>query len=537
MIAALCACAAPPAATPARQSGGLPLLFDAGAGQRQISPDIYGMSVPDPALARELRLPLQRWGGNAATRYNWRNDASNRAADWFFENIPNDHPDPTRLPDGSAADQFVAQGRAIGAGVMLTIPLIGWTPKSRERTCGFAVARYGPQQRSDPTGAPCGNGLRPDGTPITGNDPHDTSIAIGPEFVQAWVRHLIERFGPAGHGGVALYSLDNEPSLWHQTHRDVHPEPVGYNELRERTIAYAAALKQADPGAQTLGPAEWGWPSYFSSARDQVAGSWPRAAPDRDAHGGMPLVPWYLQQMRTEERRRGVRLLDYLDLHYYPDAVALQPAGDAATQARRLRSTRSLWDPTYRDEGWIADRVMLLPRMRAWVNEHYPGTRLAIGEYNWGALDDINGALAQADVLGIFGREGLDLAALWSPPAPGQPGAFAFRIYRNYDGAGGAFGEASVPAASADQDRLAIYAARRAADGALTLVVINKTRMPLAADVTLRGFAPGAAAQVYRYGPADLRAIIRAPDQPLRPDGFAATFPASSITLLVLPPR
>ena len=92
----------------------------------------------------------------------------------------------------------------------------------------------------------------------------------------------------------------------------------------------------------------------------------------------------------------------------------------------RLRSTRSLWDPTYADESWIADvqdgpYVRLIPRMRDWVNANYPGTKLAVTEYNWGGLESINGALAQADVLGIFGREGLDLATIWGPPSTGQP--------------------------------------------------------------------------------------------------------------------
>ena len=114
---------------------------------------------------------------------------------------------------------------------------------------------------------------------------------------------------------------------------------------------------------------------------------------------------------------------------------------NAATQALRLRSTRSIWDPNYPDESWINGTegwptVRLIPRMRDWVASNYPGTKLAITEYNWGALDHINGALAPADALGIFGREGLDLATLWAAPDPDQPGAFAFRMYRNYDGPG-----------------------------------------------------------------------------------------------------
>ena len=59
---------------------------------------------------------------------------------------------------------------------------------------------------------------------------------------------------------------------------------------------------------------------------------------------------------------------------------------------------------------------MLIPRMKNWVATYYPGTKIGITEYNWGAEGHINGATAQADILGIFGREGLDLATRWTTP-------------------------------------------------------------------------------------------------------------------------
>ena len=43
------------------------------------------------------------------------------------------------------------------------------------------------------------------------------------------------------------------------------------------------------------------------------------------------------------------------------------------------------------------------------------------------------------DVLGIFGREPLDFANMWSPPGAQDPIAYAFRMFRNYDGNGGQF--------------------------------------------------------------------------------------------------
>ena len=68
------------------------LSIDAGAGQRAINPDIYGVNqLSDEALATELRLPVRRWGGNTTSRYNWQIDTYNTGLDWYFENIPLDN--------------------------------------------------------------------------------------------------------------------------------------------------------------------------------------------------------------------------------------------------------------------------------------------------------------------------------------------------------------------------------------------------------------------------------------------------------------
>jgi hypothetical protein len=542
-ISLVAASGPPPPPPPPPTGSGPALAIDASSGRHPINPDIYGMNfVDDETLAFELRLPVRRRGGNSASRYNWLNDTSNTGSDWYFENIPENNTNTSALPNGSSADRFVEQDRRTGTRSILTVPLIGWVAKQRREShpydCGFKVSLYGAQDSVDSWDTNCGNGLH-SGVNLTGNDPTDTSVATTTAFVGDWISHLAGRYGTAATGGVAYYNLDNEPMLWNSTHRDVHPQPVTYDELRDRTYLYGAAVKAADPSAQTLGPVLWGWMAYFYSAMDTAAGgSWWNNPPDRKAHGDTPFVPWYLQQMQAYQQQNGVRILDYLDLHYYPQAagVSLSPAGDATIQALRLRSTRSLWDPTYTDESWIADKVRLIPRMREWVSTHYPGTKLAITEYNWGGLESVNGALAHADLLGIFGREGLDLATLWDPPGSTQPGAYAFRIFRNYDGGGHGFGETGIAAVSADQGALAVYSAQRSSDGALTVVVINKTAVSLTSSVFLTGFPLPPSAALYRYSPANLGAIVHLTDQPLAGSGFSTVFPASSITLFEILP-
>jgi hypothetical protein len=109
-------------------------------------------------------------------------------------------------------------------------------------------------------------------------------------------------------------------------------------------------------------------------------------------------------------------------------------------------------------------------------------------------------------------------------------------MYRNYDGLGGSFGGTSVQAASTDQEKLALYAARRSPDGALTLMIINKTGGALTSSLALANFLPAATARLYRYSSANLAAIVHLSDLPLTSAGFTMDYPANSITLVVIPP-
>jgi predicted esterase len=528
------------------------LNVNAAAGRKAISEDIYGLHEADEAFAAEIGLPVRRNGGNLATRYNWQNNATNSGLDYYFGNRPAD----------ISANDFVDRDRRTGTRSIITIPMTGWVAKdSNNATCGFNVNTYAytPQPvygapPTNPNHPQCGSGVT--GTTAGGTltfhkpvDPNDTSLPFGPAHAGAWVDALEARYGAASSGGVPYYALDNEPDLWMFTHADLVPNGLRYREFRDLTYAYAAAIKQADPGAQTLGPSIGSYAYYFNSFYDGQREDWD-TPDDRNANGGTPFLAWYLQQMRAYETISGTRLLDYLDVHWYPQNGSYRnPAGDAAQQAKRLDSVRALWDPTYVDPFWApigapdGGVIQLIPRLRALVEANYPGTKIALSEYSWGAHNDLNGALAQADILGVFGREGLDLATLfdgrYEPDnakfAPDRPGAYAFRIYRNYDGQGSRFGNTSVQSSSSDQGRLAIYAAQRASDNALTLVVINKTKTAISSQVNLAGFAPAANAAVYRYSAANLNAITQEANQGVAAGGFAASFPAESITLIVVP--
>jgi hypothetical protein len=184
--------------------------------------------------------------------------------------------------------------------------------------------------------------------------------------------------------------------------------------------------------------------------------------------------------------------------------------------------------------------------LQSWVAKDFPGTKTSIDEYNWGGQENINGAIAQADILGIFGREGLDMGVLWGPPNPATqiPGLVAFEVYRNYDGSGAKFGDMALASTSANQGQLAVYGAQRTADGALTIVVLNKTYGDLTSTLSLPNLTATGPAQVYLYSAANLAALVSqpaitvtAPPTGSTTSSLSTTFPGQSITLLVIPTK
>lgn len=446
---------------------------------------ILGVSYGDPARNAQIGYPLVRWGGNSTTRYNWQVDVHNTASDYFYENIPGASDRSQVPPIGNAADAFVAAAIGAGAQPLMTIPTMGWTPRAdsplaHPYLAGFSVAKYGPQQATDPWDPDAGNGIHSGGSPIVGNDPLDTSFATTPLFQRDWIAHFQSIFGNAGQGGVMFYSLDNEVMLWNSTHRDVHPQATTYDETWGKASSYGGMIKQQDPAAQVTGPVTWGYCDLFGSAADNCMDG-----PDRQAHGGLPFVAWYLQQICTHPLTGGGHVVDYLDLHYYPQGtnVALSDDDSTPTAARRLASLKELYDGNWVSDSWIADlgdadanhydKPNLIPRVRAWIDQYCPGTRLAITEYNWGNDNTASGAVAQAELFGIFAREGVDVASRWVAPAANSRAERAFTLFLNYDGNGAAVTGNSVAASSSAPDTLGAYAFQ---SGAKTWVLLtNKT--------------------------------------------------------------
>jgi hypothetical protein len=520
------------------QNQALSISVDVNANRHAIDPNIYGLAYASTAVLKDLNCPLNRLGGNNTSRYNWQLNADNRGNDWYFESIGDTSP-----VAGERGDTFIANSKTGNAQPMMTIPMLGWVARigpNRNKLAGFSIAKYGPQTGSDwQWFADAGNGvLKSTGKYVTGNDPNDANVPSNSAFQQGWVKHIVGKWGRADSGGLKYYILDNEPSIWQGTHRDVHPIGATMDEIKTAILDYAARIKATDPSALVVGPEEWGWSGYLYSGYDQQYGGahgWSNL-PDRARHGGQDYLPWLLDQLRQNNAGTGKRLLDVFSVHYYPQSGEFGDDTSTTMQLRRNRSTRSLWDPNYTDQSWINSVVQLIPRLKSWVAKYYPGTRIAITEYNWGAENHINGATTQADIWGIFGREGLDIAARWTTPDAKTPTYKALKLYRNYDGAKSAFGETSVAATVPNPDNLSAFAAVRTSDSALTVMVINKA-LTGSTPVTLNlaNFRPTGTAQAWQLTSSNT--IAHLPNLTLNGNSLRTTVPAQSVTLFVIAAR
>jgi hypothetical protein len=478
-----------------------------------ISPLIYGTNgTPD---GDRTKPTVARSGGNRLTAYNWENNASNAGSDYMFQNddflSKSDEPAKPILDGIQAAD-------ALGAASIVTIPIVDYV--SADKNGGGDVRNSGSDYLM---------------TRFKQNEPSKGSaFAATPDTSDAFVYEdeyaaFLKSKVPASR---VMFSLDNEPDLWSSTHAEVHPMAVTYAELWDRNQKYASALKQVWPEAPVLGFVSYGYAGYTSlqSASDAM---------------GRDFIEWYLDQAKAAEASAGKRLIDYLDLHWYPEAQGggqriINQTNDAAVVTAREQAPRSLWDMDYKEDSWIVkdglqgEAIHLVPRILAKIDAHYPGTKLSFTEWNYGGGDHISGAIAVADVLGIFGREGVSLATYWALHDDESFAYAGMRAYRNYDGNGAAFGDVGLDASTSDVENVTVYAslASKSTDD-VVVIAINKATADKTVALTLAHPTTFASLHVYRIAGTSAELAKQSDQMSAATNAWKLTLPAQSVNVLV----
>ena len=499
------------------------VVVDPTAGQAAISPYVYGANHVQGST---VKFTARRLGGNRLTGYNWENNFSNAGSDWQQSSDTYLCDDPSVCSEpGATLTMFVDSAQADQAYPLVTLQMAGYVSADADGTVTQAAPSVRWKEVVDVKGSAF----------TTSPDTSDDYV-----YMDELVAFLVGRYGLASEGGVPGYALDNEPALWSLTHALIHPDPVGAVELIDRSVSLASAIKSVDASAEVFGPVAYGYSAFVNL---QGASDWNSVKGSYQWY-----LQYYLAQMAEKSQAAGVRLLDVLDLHFYSEAtgngVRVQQ-GTTENEGARVQSTRSLWDSSYGystsdpeagENSWIVqynDPVQLLPRVQGYIRDLYPGTKLAITEYDFGAADHISGGIAEADALGIFGKYGVYLATRW-----GDPGTFtdaAYRLYLDYDGQGSHFGDVSVSAETSDVAKLPVYASLNSRDpNTLHLVVINRDlTASQTAHVTLAGSSEYHSGHAWGFDSSGASLTDRGPVT-VSDNGFSLDLPALSAVHVVL---
>lgn len=435
---------------------------------KAISPYIYGIN--SELMYEEVNAGSIRAGGNRYTAYNWETNFSNAGSDWnqisdtyFQQNASADEKNLYGFPAINLSRQCESKNNAYS---IMTLQLAGYVAADDKGE--VTQNETAPSDRWNKVELVKGEefSLEPD-------------LNDGTVYMDEFVNYLVKTLGDSStKTGIKAYSLDNEPAIWNGTHPRVHPEQTGCEEIVEKSITMAKAVKEIDSGAEIFGPALYGFNAYTTF---QGAPDWNDISLMNEDYRWF--IDYYLDEMKKAEDECGQRLLDVLDIHYYTEAKgecgerSCSHYKEKGCVEARMNSTRTLWDETYREDSWIADSgtdlIPILPNIQQSIDKYYPGTKLAITEYNFGGDFDISGAIAEADALGIFAKYGVYCANLFAGNAPYQ--IAAINLYTNYDENGNGFGDTLVSCESENMEVTGYASIDGDEEDVVKLVVMNKS--------------------------------------------------------------
>jgi hypothetical protein len=522
-----------------------------------ISPYVYGINgdaAENGWAWQPANCGVIRSGGNRWTAYNWETNASNAGTD-YGPYHSDDLLSSSSAPGAAVTDRIDA-ARADGNAALVTLQLQGLVAADENGnvTPSQVSTRFLPV-------------IYAKGSAFS--DPPDlTDKKVYMDEFLAFLKAKYPDGFTANAARPVFINLDNEPDLWNSTFNLIQPAAPTCAQMLAKTESLASALKAVAPDAKLFGPVSYGFNGYWNFQNAADAGS-----PTPDGYDWW--LDAYLKAMKAASDSGGTRLLDALDVHWYPETYSAsgritddQSATPTAEMiSARLQAPRALWDPAFRpaaadgdnsdpdrDSSWIAhdilnEAVRLIPRLEDKAAHDFPGTRLSISEYEFGGGLHISGALAEADCLGIFGREGVFSATYWAPGYTDSAGHYTtddpyilagFRMFLDYDDAGSRFGGLGLTASTSDTTHSSVYASMDAGHPErVVIVAINKASTVKSAAIRLTHTQALSTAQVWvltqQAAGTAIPKPVRQADIPLPvTNAFILAMPAYSVTTVVV---
>jgi hypothetical protein len=443
------------------------ITVDANQDKVAVSPYIYGRNG---GLSHDAQQPLPEsdWqflrdsgvrmlrehGGNNGTKYNWQKKLTSHP-DWYNNVYGNDWD----------YAQTSVQQHLPGVQVMWCFQLIGKVANST--THNFDDWGYNKSQWWSGVGQNLAGGGTPNasggGKALKEGDPSlyltDSSAATDTAILDHWIKSSdlgLDR------GQFRYWNMDNEPEIWDGTHDDVMPTQLSAEAFLQRYFDYAKQARAKYPEIKLVGPVpanEWQW---FNWGGGLVTADGKK----------YPWLEYFIKRVGEEQARTGIRLLDVLDIHYYPGAkdpaavVQLHRTFFDTTyvnpDANAVHSVNGTYDASITQE-------YIFGRCQQWMDKYLGarhGVTLACTETGIPLTNAPAASVWYASTLGEFMKHGVEIFTPWS----WQPGMWeVLHLYARYNYT------TAVRGVSDDETNVSAYPTVDPTTGNTTVVLVNRS--------------------------------------------------------------
>lgn len=511
--------------------------IDVAAENKLISPYLYGRNnsfsstnpnwtLPEEDLVRMRDAGVRFFresGGNNSSKYNWRRKLSSHP-DWYNNVYFNDWDQVAKMLQTHFP---AAQG-------MWAFPLLGYAAKTN--TANFADWDYNQSKWWEGVNQNlAGNGI-PNATGTKAQKDGDINLYLEKWEADSSVAILGHWFGTHGVGlkreGIRYWSMDNEPEIWSGTHDDVMPKQISPQEFMQRYIAVAKKARALFPEIKLAGPVtanEWQWYNWDGKtiAEDGKTYSW---------------LEYFIKTIAAEQQKSGLKLLDVLDIHFYPatkkteDAVQLHRVffdrNYNFPEANGVKTINGGYDNSITKE-------YIFGRCNDWLTQYMgAGHGVTLGLTETGIDDSIPPSVTAvwyASMIGEFMKNGVEIFTPWTWKTGMWETLHLMSRYNQTH---------SVKGISANEPLVSVYPSVNASKDSLTVVLVNRSPgQSQTVRVGLSHFFPvrGAAA-VYTLSQLPAQETFRSHTQnalkksevEVAGNAFSISLPAMSVTSIVL---